>query len=576
MELTQFSFFKKFPAELVASLQQCTVLRSFKKGEIVIDQGALNDSLFFLKSGELGVYVDDGLVAKLSTPGDLIGEMSLISQQRSSATIKAYSDSELLQLKGEALHALTQKQGDTAKYNLYKIYSDILVQKLETTNHRAKHFEILVQKLQKAQEELEIMNASLEVKVQQRTAELAKSNDDLKQKNTELTATHDKLADLYQSRDITFQSLDNLLTYNLVPLRTTLQGLTVKDNAESLAFNRVEKEVTRAIHRLEPLTKSFNAEKSMKSQKVLLAEAVVKQHSIAKMALGGTGVELDIAQTEDEAKSKLDQNIYDIFMFNKEFLHLTEYARSKNDKTRFVFVTSDDIRDYVPVLLGHSLVPNVVSRDEEDRQFTIKNYVTTISKLASGNYFGLEKYISWGVEVKQTEVENSGQRSELIQKMDDYFANAGVRSANRSRCTVVAEELLMNAIYDAPKDQEGKPLYNHKSRTEVVELKEAHRPLFRYATDGVLMAISIEDPFGGLDVRTLFRYLEKCYTSTGSLNDGRADKGGGGRGLHQIIENSDLVVFNIDLGKRTEVIALLNTDQKSSGQRNPNLHFFKV
>ena len=100
--------------------------------------------------------------------------------------------------------------------------------------------------------------------------------------------------------------------------------------------------------------------------------------------------------------------------------------------------------------------------------------------------------------------------------------------------------------------------------------------MFRFATDGVLMAISVEDPFGGLDAVTLFKYLEKCYSGTGSLNDGRTDKGGGGRGLHQIIENSDLVVFNIDPGKRTEVIALFNTDQKSGVQRNPNLHFFKA
>lgn len=576
MELGQFSFFKKFPVALVASLQKCAVQRVFKKGETVIHQGTLNDSLFFLIQGELGVYVDNGLVANLNNSGDLIGEMSLISQQLSSATIKANVDSQLLQIKGEALHDLTLKQGDGAQYNLYKIYSDILVQKLESTNHRAKHFEALVQNLEKAQQELESANASLEIKVIERTAELAKSNDELKHKNTELVATHDKLADLYQSRDITFQSLDNLLNNNLVPLRESLHTLKVKDNAQSLALDRAEKEVTRAIHRLEPLTKSFNSEKSMTSQKVLLAESIVKQQSIAKMALGGTGVELDIVQTADEARAKLDQSSYDIFVFSKEFLDLTEYARSKNDKTRFVFVTSDDIPNYVPILLGHSLVPNVVSRDENDRQFTIKNYVTTISKLASGNYFGLEKYIAWGVEVKQMEVAASSQRTELIQKMDEYFAKAGVRAANRGRCSVVAEELLMNAIYDAPKDSSGQPLYNHKARTEEVILHEVHRPIFRFATDGVLMAISIEDPFGGLDVRTLFRYLEKCYTSSGSLNDGRADKGGGGRGLHQIIENSDLVVFNVDLGKRTEVIALLNTDQKSGVQRNPNLHFFKV
>ncbi len=314
----------------------------------------------------------------------------------------------------------------------------------------------------------------------------------------------------------------------------------------------------------------------MVSQKVLLADPIKKQHGIARMALGGTGVELDIGQTIEEIQEKLNTNHYDIFIFSEEFLSLTELAKSKNDSMRFVYLTSEAIPQYVPKLLNHSFVPNVVSRDEEDRVFTIKNYVTTVSKLASRNYFGLEKYLSWGVEVKELEVSRSDQRREIIDKADEYFSNSGIRSTHRDRIKVVAEELLMNAIYDAPRDREGKAIYNHKSRMEIVVLAENHRARFRYATDGLFMAISIEDPFGGLDAITLFRYLEKCYSGTGSLNDNRVDKGGGGRGLHQIIENSDLVVFNIDPGHRTEVIALFNVDPKSAIPRNPNLHFFKV
>ncbi len=574
INLSDLPFFKNFPKTLVAKLQQCAVLEKHPKGHVVISQGESNNCLYFLVSGLLNVYVDDGLVATLKTQGDLIGEMSLISQQASSATIKADSSVELLKIDGDSLHKLAQ-DGETGAENLYKIYSDILVQKLEATNHRAKKIEAFVKELESTQDKLEAMNASLEIKVKDRTAKIASSLEELKQKNTELQATHEKLKDLYQSRDITFGALETLLTKNLAPLKKSIGDIKKAHNLKSNDFDKVQNEVTRAIHMLEPLTASFKAEKSMTAQKVLLAEPIKKQQNVAKMALGGTGVELEMVETVEEAKQRLTEATFDIFMFSEDFLGLTEFARKNNPEMKFVFVTSQDIPQYVPTLLKHTFVPNVVFRDEEDKQFTIKNFVTTVSKLASQNYFGLEKYISWGVEVKEIQVASSDQRPEVIQQMDDYFANMGIRSSNRGRLGVVAEELLMNAIYDAPSDGDGKPLYNHQSRTEVVQLQEAHRPRFRFATDGVLMAVSIEDPFGGLNAQTLFRYLEKCY-SGGSLNDGRADKGGGGRGLHQIIENSDLVVFNIDPGQRTEVIALFNTDQKVAAHRNPNLHFFKV
>jgi CRP-like cAMP-binding protein len=572
IDLKQIPFFSKFPEDLLIKLEVFAKKIAYKKGEHIIEQGAKNESLFFLLEGALAVFVDNGLVAKLKNKGDLVGEMSLISQLNSTATITAEVDSLLLNISGRDLQAVTNNEGDLT-YNVFKIYSDILVQKLEATNHRAKKIEEYSIKLKNAQEELEAINASLEIKVKDRTAKLEKTNEELKNKNNEIQATNTKLTDLYQSRDATFKSLDELLNRNLIPLKESLNILKQKDQSEEI--NRGVKEVSRAINRLEPLTNAYQSEKSLTSKKVLFAESVKKQHSIAKLALGGTGVELDIAETIEEAKEKLANNQYNIFMFNKEFLEIIDFARIHNPNARFVFVTSESIPDYVPTLLKQSLVPNVVSRDEEDKQFTIKNFVTTISKLASGNYFGLEKYISWGIDVKQVDVISSDQRPTIIEKMDQYFEKTGLRSSNRSRCTVVAEELLMNAIYDAPRDADGKSLFNHKDRTQVVKLNESQQAIFRYATDGVTMAISIEDPFGSLDAQTLFKYLEKCYQG-GSLNDGRADKGGGGRGLHQIIENSDLVVFNIDMGKRTEVIALFNADQKASPHRNPNLHFFKA
>lgn len=576
ISLKQFPFFKDFPETLISDLSQLARLVEFKKDQVIIQQGEANDSLYFLMEGELSVSVDQGVVARLNQKGDLLGEMSLISQQKSTATIMASIDSQLVVMSGHDLHKAALGKDGKPRHNIYQIYSDILVQKLESTNHRAKQLEALTDKLKKAQVELQEINENLEQKVIQRTQEIILKNEELKQKNHILQATTDKISSLYQSRDITFSTLDHLLNKNLIPLSEGVNKLLQTQINKNIDFEKVEHELKRAIHQLEPLSAIFHSEKTMVSQKVLLADPIKKQHGVAKMALGGTGVELEIGQSVEEISEKLANEHFDIFIFSEEFLHLTDMAQKKNKNMRFVYLTSEDIPVYVPKLLNHSFVPNVVSRDEEDRLFTIKNYVTTVSKLASRNYFGLEKYLSWGVEVNEIEVSRSDQRREIIKQADEYFSHSGIRTTNRERIKVVAEELLMNAIYDAPRDLSGKAIYNHKSRVEVITLAKNHRARFRYSTDGVFTAISVEDPFGGLDAVTLFRYLERCYSGTGSLNDGRTDKGGGGRGLHQIIENSDLVVFNIDPGSRTEVIALFNADPKSAVKRNPNLHFFKV
>ena len=160
--------------------------------------------------------------------------------------------------------------------------------------------------------------------------------------------------------------------------------------------------------------------------------------------------------------------------------------------------------------------------------------------------------------------------------METYFSGLGVRSTMLDRVRIVAEELMMNAIYDAPLDGFGKPIFNHLPRTETVDLERDQWGEFRFACDGTLAAISVADPFGGFQLQTLIDYLERNYNSNGESVQ-IAGKGGAGRGLHQIVESSDLVVFNVVDGVRTEVIAFFDLDPRAKDEaKTPAFHFFSI
>ena len=138
---------------------------------------------------------------------------------------------------------------------------------------------------------------------------------------------------------------------------------------------------------------------------------------------------------------------------------------------------------------------------------------------------------------------------------------------------MAAEELLMNAIYDAPTDANGNAIYNHMSRTEAIYLKPEQQGMFRYACDGMLVGISVEDPFGAFNRQTVLDYLESCYAGkAGTMQEG---KGGAGRGLFQIMETSDLVVWNVKPKIKTEVIALFNIDPNApKSNKTTSFHYF--
>lgn len=578
--LQQIPFFAHFPVEFLHELATACDLVTFEVGEEILTQGQVNQHLFFLLEGRVSVAVDEGIVAELMNIGDVIGEMSVITKQPCTATIIADSEVKVLRLGVAHLEEHKEAQSDRFKYLLYRVYASVLTNKLHETNQRAKHLEALGMGLQKAQRELQEINASLEKKVKERTQDLQSksealqaSHSKLEAQNLELVTSHKKLEELYATKETTFSKLEELHNQHLLPLRKDIEDLKSQvPEATQPALAQVTRQLEETLALLEPLSSLYSSEQAMKSKKVLLVESNKKQQILAKLALGGTGVKLDMVSSVDELENRGSDSGFDVIFLDSAAFASASDLKERFPHSRIVLMTTDSIRNDFESLMKAPFLPNIVSRAESDRAFTVKNIVTTVTKLTSKDFFGLEKYLSWGADVRWTPVVSSDKRADYLQTMDQYFESLGIRRTARERAALVGEELLMNAIYDAPVDHEGKSLFNHLNRKEVIYLKPNQQAKIRYATDGMLLAVSVEDPFGSLSGKVILNYLESCYQDrAGSMNE---NKGGAGRGLHQIVENSDLVVFNIHPKVKTEVIALFHLDNKDAQSKEPSFHLF--
>jgi len=82
---------------------------TFGKGERIIDQGAVGDSMFILMRGSAEVLIESNevvsSVARIGT-GDAIGEMSLLTGERRSATVVAAEDCDAVEILKSDVSAL--------------------------------------------------------------------------------------------------------------------------------------------------------------------------------------------------------------------------------------------------------------------------------------------------------------------------------------------------------------------------------------------------------------------------------------------------------------------------------------
>lgn len=196
---------------------------------------------------------------------------------------------------------------------------------------------------------------------------------------------------------------------------------------------------------------------------------------------------------------------------------------------------------------------NHVIRDTDDPDDS--ELVVTSVKLASGDIFGLEKYLAWGVKVCDSRVQTYEGKREALIAVTASARDAGARRPTVARIESVVDELLMNAMYDAPVDAHGRPKYAIDRKAEITLAPDEHAVL-RLATDGTRVVLQVRDRYGGLLRRHVVDGLAR------GLAGGEMDQSHGGAGLGMAVchHNALAMFFDVSRGRHTEVTAMIELD----------------
>lgn len=198
---------------------------------------------------------------------------------------------------------------------------------------------------------------------------------------------------------------------------------------------------------------------------------------------------------------------------------------------------------------------NVDSIVFKNKDFSESEFIVEIRKLFSQDIFGIEKYLAWGFEPIQHIAQHTDDRFHFIEEMSNYLKKLNISPRFISWMENIADEFLSNALYNAPVDRNGKPLYRQTDRKEGRPCQDREKCILTYAYDGNHFCISIEDHFGSINKTDIFEGIKRCILEKGQPLQ---QSGGAGLGLYLSFQTLNKFIINIHEGKRTEMIGLCN------------------
>jgi len=223
-----------------------------------------------------------------------------------------------------------------------------------------------------------------------------------------------------------------------------------------------------------------------------------------------------------------------------------------------IVILGDSLADLGNIeLLRHPPLDHLISEESPDEA----ELVVTAVKLLSGDIFGLEKYMSWGAAVTATEISTYEDKRAALIGVTRAAESLGARRQLISKIEGAADELLMNALYDAPAaggvaDEER--IRRDIKRGDVPLDRNGATALFRYACDGRHFAISVLDRYGALDKQTILGSLLRARSERGRPRD----KGGAGLGLYFVLSSVTRFIVNIEPDVKTEVVCLFDLRER--------------
>jgi hypothetical protein len=229
-----------------------------------------------------------------------------------------------------------------------------------------------------------------------------------------------------------------------------------------------------------------------------------------------------------------------------------------------VVVVGDDLDDDGLITLMLEAPVSHLVRDPGDRELGI-----TSEKLVSGDLFGLEKYLAQGAAVAERVVRDDAEKRAAIAQVVAWAEAVGARRPVIHRLASVVDELLMNALHDAPRE----------SRPVIMFGADPRRAVLRWGCDDQLLAVSVSDGFGALRQRDVIDHVRRARDERGRPNPATTDESGAGLGLYLVLANVASLIVNVDPGRQTEVVCLFDLARRerraiAGGARS--LHVFEA
>lgn len=225
---------------------------------------------------------------------------------------------------------------------------------------------------------------------------------------------------------------------------------------------------------------------------------------------------------------------------------LISCVRRRFPATNFLLVSSSEdpappLQPLINDMVRHLAITPALPGGGTEEEFQL---LPAVKNLVEGRPWEISDYLKPSTVVHEFTLFSSREKEELIRLLEGLIkGDSPEYEMLRHKGALLADEMLENAMYGAPRDEVGERIFQKGEMRAILPGEEI---LFRFAFDGEILAMEVSDSWGSLSPNLVMDHL------AGTREDGKSEENGG-RGLFIIWRFLDHFHVSINPGKFTVV-----------------------
>ncbi len=222
-------------------------------------------------------------------------------------------------------------------------------------------------------------------------------------------------------------------------------------------------------------------------------------------------------------------------------------------KPHRTFLLSDQALNKTAFMFNLNTFSHYICRQFDDPAADL--VARSIGGIGKAREFGIRKYLDEKTTVNQVKLQDAKDRAAQIPVIQNWLTTRELNPLLVTLATQAVDELLMNAIFDAPLEGTANFYRRKQPRNSAFPLKPKEQVTLSYGVAEDRVLISVKDQFGSLKKSTILGSIRRDYEK---LDYTPPEKDlGAGLGIYGLIQGGMSLAFVVEPSVSTEVVLVV-------------------